>query len=79
MLLAIDLGNTAIKVAHEDAFGVMRVFRSNLGERPIGDLIGSALDGASKSPFGAICAVASVAPQYDPDVADALSVYDLVP
>lgn len=79
MLLAIDLGNTAIKVAHEDAFGALRVFRADLSERPFGDLIGAALDGSPQSPFGSICAVASVAPQYDPDLEDALSAYGLKP
>lgn len=79
MLLAIDVGNTAIKVAHEDAFGVLRVFRGQTGARPIGELLALALDSSATNPFVSICAIASVAPQYDPDITDALSPYGIEP
>lgn len=79
MLLAIDLGNTAVKIGHEDAFGVLRVFRSRHGERSIGELLGLALDQSASNPFVRLAAVASVAPQYHPELEDALHTFGVAP
>lgn len=79
MLLAIDVGNTAIKIGHEDAFGVLQVYRSGHGDRTVGELLSMAFDHSAKNPFGSACAVASVAPQYDPDIIDALETHGITP
>jgi len=79
MLLAIDVGNTAIKIGREDAFGVLQVYRTRYDERTVGDLLRLALSDTARNPFGSACAVASVAPQYDPDVLDALRTHGIKP